>query len=776
MIEYLSGRVHSLVFENADDGFYILRMMLDGQSSMTEPVTVRGNVQGLTITTGSWFGFEAKWDHHPKFGKQLAITRAPVLRGDWDADTAERILTSNGVSGGVMATIRTHFPDDVVFMEALRDADQLEQVPGLNKFSALHVVQRWESVVIHFRTLDFLGQLGLNSRAIQSVWATFKDKTEEVLSKNPWALARVPGINFVQADQIALRLGLPLNDPKRVEGALLAVSRDFRQMGHVYMTTGDLFGVAQQWVPDLEQLQLAKALVALHEEGELVIDKTTRPGTTAVYDPWFHQLEADSARIIKERIESARPTSEYLDGFAAVGPKTEALVKTGAEPRVIVRTAVEEWESQVQLVLSADQREGVINALLDPVSILTGLPGTGKTTSLRAVVRILMEAGVKMLAVAPTGIAAKNIKARTGAEASTIHRAFAATPGSTSKRQATYTGVTGDATGHVGTGKSSQWSYGPDRAHPAKCIIIDEASMLDLHLLYRVLTCTGPDCRIVFVGDYAQLPSVGPGNVLKDLIASQLFPTVKLDQIFRQEDTSDIVYAAHAIHRGETPEADPKSDYALLQMGEEERVLDTILKIAVKLYEKRRNFQVLSPRHAGTLGVTNLNTRLRDLLNPTSPGLTEMKMGKDTIREGDRVMVVKNDYTLGVYNGDVGKITKIDAKKKEVVVKVFGEPPLYVPVPFKTVPSLLRLAYATTVHKCQGLEYDNIVMPMVTAFRHQLQRNLLYTASTRARLKVYMVGSKDALALAVGNDREEARQTLLIDRLRAGQFAAAPVG
>mgnify|MGYP002630002529 CR=1 FL=1 len=768
--EYFSGRVHSVVFENPDEGFYITRMMLDGQSVQTEPVSVRGNVQGLTIQTGSWFGFEARWEDHPKYGKQLAILRAPVLQGDWDADTAHKMLLSNGVSDSVLCSIRQHFPDEKDFLKALQDTEHLQEVSGISKFSALHVVQRWESVVIHFRTLAFLGTLGLTSGTIRSVWSLFKDKTEEVLSKNPWALARVPGINFMQADQVAARLGLSMDDPKRIEGAVLAASQNFRQMGHVFMTTGDLFEVTGQWVESLDQIALAKALVALHESGQLVIDKTTRRGTTAVYDPWFHMLETSASDLLLARVESAKPTREYIDGLAAVGPATEASVTAKARSRTVVATAVEEWEAQNQLFLSEDQKRGVLNALLEPVSILTGLPGSGKTTSLRAVIRILMESGIKILPVAPTGIAAKNIKARTGADASTIHRAFSATPGNTSSRKATYTGVVGDS-GYkdVGTGQLSEWTYGPDHPHPAKCIIIDEASMLDLHLLYRVLSCTGPDCRVVFVGDHAQLPSVGPGNVLKDLIASELFPTVKLTQIFRQKDTSDIVYAAHAIHRGETPDTSPTSDYALLPVSDDERVLVTVLKIALKLYERKANFQVLSPRHAGTLGVTNLNSRLRELINPAAPGVTETRMGKETIREGDRIMVVKNDYLLGVYNGDVGKITRIDAKKKEVLIKVFGEPPLYVPVPFKTMGQLLRLAYATTVHKAQGLEYDHIVMPMVTGFRHQLQRNLLYTASTRARKRVMLVGSRHALALAVGNDREEQRQTLLIDRLAVGQ-------
>src|SRR3989344_3977380 len=320
------------------------------------------------------------------------------------------------------------------------------------------------------------------------------------------------------------------------------------------------------------------------------------------------------------------------------------------------------------------------------------------TTSLRAAVRILQDAGVPFLLVAPTGIAAKNLASRTGASASTIHRAFAAKGKSEEKREATYAGVMGDSNvkvpGHGGGG----WGYGPENPYPADVVILDEASMLDQHLLFRLLNCTRPEARLVFVGDHAQLPSVGPGNVLRDLISSGVFPTVKLTQIFRQEDTSGIIYAAHSIHAGDVP--DLNKDFKLLSLRSEDDVLDAVLKIGVRFFEARKNFQILSPKHNGTVGVTNLNSRLRELLNPASPGLAETRLGDDTIREGDRIMVIQNDYKLGVYNGDVGKVAKVDRSKKEVEIKIYGDVPLYVRFEFKEVPRLIRLAYACTVHKC----------------------------------------------------------------------------
>jgi exodeoxyribonuclease V alpha subunit len=296
---------------------------------------------------------------------------------------------------------------------------------------------------------------------------------------------------------------------------------------------------------------------------------------------------------------------------------------------------------------------------------------------------------------------------------------------------------------------------------------VDEVSMVDQQLLHRLLVCTRPDARIVFVGDHAQLPSVGPGNVLRDIIASEVFPTVTLTQIFRQKDTSGIVYAAHAIHAGEVPELN--SDFRLLSLSSEEEVLDAVLKIGVKLFEARKNFQILSPKHQGTVGVTNLNARLRELINPASPGRTEVRLGEDTIREGDRIMVTQNDYTLGVFNGDIGKVSKVDRSKKEIEVKIYGDVPLYLPMSFGVASKLIRLAYCTTVHKSQGLEHDMVVLPLVTGFYHQLQRNLLYTAITRAKKQVILVGQHEALVKAVFNAKEDERATLFLDRLVASK-------
>ena len=782
---YYSGHVHSVIYDDPSQAFYILKMELEQDEFKTPEqmqVTVRGNVPGMTVQVGSWFGFEARWTEHKTYGKQLVITKAPILINGWDADTAEKVLVSNGVGNRLVGLIRSHF-GDVEFLKALNDEKKLAEVPGVDSFTALYVAQRWRTTQTHFQTLSFLRDLDLPSGKIKQIWGTFGEDAEKILSTNPWALVQIDGISFANADSIASKIGLDFDTPERVRGAVLYVIKEQKSFGHLYLVSGQLFAEVSRYVPSVTKEAIADALAGHFKAGNITLDRETRSGVTAIYEPWAWEMEKASAGMLLARQANAAygkgglDVKDYIHRLASVGSLTEKeSKKKKAKLEKVLEVAVEEWGKSAHIVLSEKQKQGVLNALREPVSILTGLPGTGKTTSLRAVVSILQEAGATFLLCAPTGIAAKNLSALTGAPAYTIHRAFSAKGINDEKREFTYTGVVGEADSKIGTGEDGEWGFDVDAPHPAEVVVIDESSMLDQHLIYRLLSCTSPQCRMVIVGDAAQLPSVGPGNVLRDLVGSGQFPVVDLREIFRQKDTSDIVYAAHAIFRGEVPELQEKSDFSLVQVRSEEEALSIILQLAQKLYSNRANFQILSPRHAGVVGVTNLNARLRELLNPQQAGLLEIRLGSDTIREDDRVMVVRNDYKLGVYNGDVGKVARIDRKAKEVEIKIFGEPPLHVRVPFKTVPSLLRMAYACTVHKAQGLEYDCIVMPIIDGFKHQLQRNLLYTAITRAKKKAILVGTSTALATAVGNDKEDLRNTLFRDRLQKKDTVESPKG
>lgn len=766
---YFSGRVHSVVFENASKAFYILRISLDDASAVSldsldkaGTVTVRGDIPGMVIAIGTWFGFEGHWTNHAQYGRQIVITRAPVMKQSWDADTSEKVLMSNGIGPTIAANIRKHFGEDMA--EALQDPEKIRSVPGMTKFTALHVHSRWNAARSHFLTLAFLNDLGLPQGRVRQVWSTFGDNAQEVLSVNPWALVRIEGVTFQDADIVAQRLHLDVSatNKSRVEGAVMHACRSGRGFGHLYSSSGEVLSVVRALDYQFEDKDIAAAIKTLADQDLVIVDKSNQ--ITAIYDPWSYKLESEAAEILVERFHNARITKEaeanYVRALVGEGETATTLLEA-------VNLSLSRLSASGSITLSAAQSQGVRNALCEPVSIISGLPGTGKTSSLRIAVNLFQEAGIQFLLLAPTGIAAKRAESVTGADASTIHRAFKAKGSSENEREATYTGIVGDSEGVSGLdGSSEAWGCSEAEPHSAEVIIVDESSMVDQHLIYRILTCTRKDARLVFVGDAAQLPSVGPGNVLRDLIASKLFPTVALTEIFRQADTSPIVHASHAIHHGITPEAPAGSDFSLFEISDEDKVADIVIKAAVKLFESRQIFQVLSPRHSGPVGVTTLNARLRELLNPKQASLNEMRVGSEVLREDDRIMVVRNDYKLGVFNGDVGKIATIDKKNKEIEVKIHGPPVIHIRVPFAKAAALLRLAYAVTVHKSQGQEFNVIVMPLVNSFNHQLQRNLLYTAVTRARKKVILVGTREALIKAVANERESARNTLFKQRIQ----------
>jgi exodeoxyribonuclease V alpha subunit len=798
MPEYFSGRVHTVVFSNAAQDFYILRMALDRQEDdavdlfgKSEPkiIAVRGNVPGMSLAVGSWFGFEARWENHAKFGPQLVITKAPVIRGKWTTKTACSLLTSHGVGPQVVRNLESVFGDQLV--QVLDDGDEkpVLQVPGITPFAATHVISRWKVIRAYFQTLDFLAEAKVPKSKVSQVWSHFGDQAVHILSSDPWALVQIDGITFGQADEVAMRLGLDMSSPLRIRGGVLYSCKDGRGMGHLFLSSGEMLAKVQSLISGTDATAVATALADLHKAGDLVVDRKTKPGMTAIYEPWLHQLEVSGARLLHERMYTAEVDAEepaagsdlqgalrrletpYGEALSRVGTRAEVEFKE--DPKDIVRiatAALEDWSQGAHISLSDLQMAGALNALTAPVSILTGLPGTGKTTTLQAVVSVLQDAGVPFLLTAPTGIAAKRMSTLTGATAATIHRAFGAQGWATGEeRESTYAGIVGSAALPLESsdGSGEQWKYGPDRPHPAKVVIIDEFSMVDQHLLYRLLTCTEERCRLVFVGDAAQLPSVGPGNVLRDVLNAKLFPTIALTEIFRQAETSDIVIAAHAIHRGDVPKAGVQrgSDFVFLEVPSEEDVLSRVVDLARRLYGKRRNFQILSPRHGGTIGVTNHNQRLREIINPKGPMLGEMRLGSEVVREGDRVMVVKNNYDMRIFNGDVGKVARLDRKAQEVVVKLHGPPEVHIRIPFKSAPVYLRLAYAMTVHKSQGMEYDVIVMPLVKSLGRQLQRNLFYTAITRARERVFLVGHREAMVRAVLNDRVDVRNTLFPERL-----------
>ena len=743
MIQTFSGRVTSVVYQSED--FRILKAVIDG--GKPHPVTVRGHFPAQNVVLGSWVSFEAKWVTHSQYGKQLTVTRSPVSVKKWTEDRVLSALSANQVGPQLRLQLQLYAQEAGLELADALDSG-LENM-DLEDLTKQYVLGRWRALRTHLDAAQFLSDAGVPASVIGKIWSVLGEQLEDRITEDPWILVRLGGISFKEADEVAMRLGVDINNKGRMNGAVLTAVQEVAREGHVYAGTGQIVGAVGKMLSNPPSPKaVAAAIKDLHTNKMLAVVRDF--GGVAIYEPWVEEMEGACAEALLNR--KAHTTSNITQETA------QNELDKGAQGR--------------KVTLTQTQQRAALEALTQPVAVLTGLPGTGKTTTLQAVVSILRDEGVPFLLAAPTGIAAKRLQTVTGAPASTVHRAFSAKGWNDEQREATYVGITGAAdTRQKGDTKSEQWGFGPDNPHPAQVVIVDESSMLDLHMLYRLLQGTSDECRLVFVGDPYQLPSVGAGDVLRDLRDCGRFPHTHLNEIFRQEDTSSIVTAAHAIHAGETPDMGDRDFLLIRTDGEDDgtEASSVIRKIAVRLFDKRENFQVLSPRHKGAAGVTSLNEIMRMSINPPSPGRAERNLAGGVVREGDRIMVIKNDYEQGVYNGDVGKVHLIDHQKKRLVIRVFappGQPEREIAYDVSKGTPPIRLAYAQTIHKSQGQEYDIIVVPMLKSFGWQLQRNLLYTAITRAKKRVFIVGHESAVMKAVGNDRADQRNTHLASRLR----------
>ncbi len=743
MSQVYSGRVTSVIYQSED--FRILKAIIDG--GKPQPVTVRGHFPAQNVVLGSWVSFEAKWVKHTQYGNQLTVTRSPVSVKSWSDDRVLSALSANQIGPQLRLQLQMYAKGAGIDLADALDAG-LEDM-DLEALTKQYVVGRWKALRTHLDAAQFLSDAGVPPKVIGKVWSALGEDLEDKITEDPWILVRIGGISFKEADEVALRLGVDVNSQGRMNGAVLTAVQDVATEGHVYAGTGQIVSAVGKMLSGTPAPQaVAAAIKDLHASKQLSVVRDF--GGVSVYEPWVEEMERACADMLLRRHEDA------------LSPLTKEHVNT----------ELDKWAQGRKVTLTDTQRLAALRALTDPLSVLTGLPGTGKTTTLHAIVSVLNDASVPFLLVAPTGIAAKRLATVTYSAASTVHRAFSAKGWSDEEREATYVGITGAAEAKRGVDtKGEQWGYGPGNPHPAQVVIVDESSMLDLHMLYRLLQGTSDECRLVFVGDPYQLPSVGAGDVLRDLRDSGRFSHTHLHEIFRQDGTSSLVTAAHAIHAGKAPDMTDR-DFMLIATDGDDDGLEArmvIRKIATRLFDKRENFQVLSPRHKGEAGVTNLNEILRMSINPPSPGRAERNLAGGVVREGDRIMVIKNDYEQGVYNGDVGKVNHIDHRKKRLSIRVLGppgQPEQEVTYDLTKGTPPIRLAYAQTIHKSQGQEYDIIVVPMLKTFGWQLQRNLLYTAITRAKKRVFIVGHSDAVMKAVRNDRADQRNTHLAARLK----------
>ncbi len=616
--------------------------------------------------------------------------------------------------------------------------------PALLKGNALTEWQKHSSPEKNktYSIASSLVSCGIAPKILNSIWSIISKNPQEILD-NAWLLVDY-GIPFKTADQIALTLNPDSYDSKNPNRMKACVKEAIHQSvldGNCYLDSKSIFENVLSNTGETDPNKIALLIKEMVNDKQLIIEKAIHGN--AIYLPNMHRMETDvvSYLLNPHRRKGQRETISFI-------------------------------KSHSKYDLTSDQIEAIQRGLEEPISIVSGLPGTGKTTILSVLCSILKERKESLLLVAPTGIASKRLASVVKMDAMTIHRAFGAGGQDDDKSVlSTYEGLIRDTDTSVGSTLSrdntrEHWNYTPANPRQETILIVDEASMVDLHLLWRLLRGVTNNCRIIFVGDVAQLPPVGAGFTLADMMASKVIPSVHLTKIFRQGEGSGVVVASHDVYNGLVPTSN--NEFIFLNNYSNHDILQTLKDISFELEEEGVDYHIISPTHHGDLGCTNLNKVLRAKLNPTI-STAVLRIGNDEIRENDKVMITQNDYDLGVFNGDLGKVFTIRKDSVDIILRSGMGASSMVSIPKDKVASLMRLAYATTVHKSQGQEYQVILMPLVREFGASLiQRNLIYTAITRAKQKAYLIGDVDALALGVANTNTKLKYSRLRDKLIQG--------
>jgi exodeoxyribonuclease V alpha subunit len=727
MTETIKGQVERVTFSNDESGYSVLKVKVPGRREL---VAVVGNF--ISVTPGEVLRMEGSWGFHARFGEQFKVDRYEIATPA-TVEGIRKYLGSGLIKGigPVMARrIVDRFKDrtlDVIDTEV----ERLNEIEGIGQYRLEQIKKAWEDQKDIRELMVFLRSHEVSAAYATRIFKHYGKSSLDAVKENPYRLAMdVSGIGFITADKIARNLGFSADSPLRAEAGILYVLQQSVDEGHVCVPEKLLLERSHQLletpVPVLEN-----AVVRIIEEERL-----------------FRQ---DLPEAIRSAFGDARAI--YLRGYyTAETQLTRRLLYLQACTRLQRRSDPEKiltWlRGSLSITLAPVQEEAVRKALSEKVLVITGGPGTGKTTLVRAILTIYREMKARICLAAPTGRAAKRLSEATRSQASTIHRLLEFSP-------------------HGGGFQRNE-----QKPLNADLVVVDETSMVDVLLMHYLLKAVPGHATLILVGDVDQLPSVGAGNVLRDIIASQKFPVVRLTEIFRQARESRIVVNAHSIKEGRFPylrnDSNELQDFYFIEKDDPEEVLQIVLKLCKDRIPSRFGFdsvediQVLSPMHRGQVGAQRLNVALQEALNPEEKSIE--RSGR-TFRLNDKVMQIRNNYDKDVFNGDLGRIRKIDFESQEIAVEVEGRLVAY---DFSELDELV-LAYAVSVHKAQGNEYPAIVIPLVTQHYMMLQRNLLYTAITRARKLAVIVGHKKALAIAVGNNKMQKRFTLLKERL-AGEI------
>jgi exodeoxyribonuclease V alpha subunit len=719
----LEGQIVRITYSNEETGYTVAKVKAPGY---VDPITIVGNL--IAPTPGEILKMRGVWLEHPKFGRQFKVTGHRTVVPS-TVEGIRKYLGSGLIKGigPVMASrIVERFGDKTLEVIDQR-IDELGKVEGIGQKRIGMIKKAWEDQKDIREVMIFLQAHGVSAGHGAKIFRRYRNDAISVLKRNPYRLATdIYGIGFNLADRIAEKLGFDKSAPVRAEAGILYVLKELSDEGHVYYPYELLIDKCRE-ILGVDREVIIKAFGQVSLDGKIVAEDLNlqleefAANEKAVYLAQFHRSESGIADHLA-RLLFAKKKTRKIDADKAI-----------------------QWvQGKINLKLAPKQIEAVKRAISDKIMVITGGPGTGKTTIINGVIRIYQAVGAKILLAAPTGRASKRMSEATGYPARTIHRTleFSLQKGGFQRNQ--------------------------QRPLDVDVLILDEVSMVDTILMYHLLKAVPAEATLILVGDVNQLPSVGAGSVLKDIIGSRTVPVVELNEIFRQAGESLIIVNAHKINKGLIPKLRPAKedleDFYFIEQDDPEQALNTIMELVCERIPRRFNLdpvdeiQVLSPMHKGIVGAGNLNMKLQHALNPTKMEITR---GERTFRLQDKVMQIRNNYEKEVFNGDIGRITSIDPESQQVIITFDG-----IPVPYEYFQlDEVALAYAISVHKSQGSEYPAVVIPILSQHYILLQRNLIYTAVTRGKDLVVMVGSKEALAIGVKNDRIMRRYTYLRERL-----------
>ena len=739
MSETVTGYIDHIIFRNEENGYTV---MVVKNSENEEELTCVGSFPA--VSQGTTIQASGIYTHHPVYGKQFQISSF-VEKIPEDTYAMERYLGSGAIKGigaALAARIVRRFGEDTIRIVE-EEPERLAEVKGISEKKAREIAAQVTEKTEMRKAMIFLQKYGISLNLGAKIYQKYKDSLYTVLQENPYRLAEdISGVGFKIADEIAARIGIHADSDYRIRSGMLYTLLQASGEGHTYLPKDQLFARCAKFL-GVDESYMEKHLMDMLLDRKLVMQE--KKGEKIIYPSQYYYLELNTARMLCE-LNICCPEDEN-----------------------IIEKRIASIEKETGTVLDEMQKKAVTEAAGHGLFILTGGPGTGKTTTINAIIRFFEGEGAELRLAAPTGRAAKRMTEATGYEAQTIHRLLE------------LNGMPEDdrSTGAVHFERNAQ------NPLEADVIIIDEMSMVDIHLMHSLLLAITAGTRLILVGDENQLPSVGPGNVLRDIIHSGCFPVIELTKIFRQASESDIVVNAHKINRGEPVEIHNKSrDFFFLKRYDADmiiRVVIALIQDKLPRYVNARPFeiQVLTPMRKGLLGVERLNQMLQRYLNPQDGSKKEKTLGDRLFRQGDKVMQIKNDYQMewevrgrygipvekgiGVFNGDTGILREINEFAETAEVEF--EDGRFATYSFKQLEEL-ELAYAITIHKSQGSEYPAVILPVLSGPQMLLNRNLLYTAVTRARKCVTVVGSEETFAEMIRNEKQQKRYSALDERIR----------